>query len=287
MLASYFFKQLKQLELTKNYIYLSILYGLSTLLIPFVVQMLVNNLSLTGLWVSTASFLIIIGIGLFLSVFMKYGQFIITEYLQRKILQNQLSFWFKDKTTKSPYFFEMFSMLKSFSIVCSEGVDFFLTTSFGLVAMALIHPAFLTISLLICLALAAIRYMGKGAVKASIRVSDKKYELYDLGDRKNDKVLEDTVYDYFVTRENFFGFLKLQTLTILAAYVILQMILLTWGIHLIQISELSIGQLVSAEIISTNIFINLSKLPKILKSFYDFETSSYKLEYAKSLGEDK
>lgn len=275
-------KHFKSLKLTKNYVYLSILYGFSTLLIPFAVQLLVNNLSLTGLWVSTASFLLIIAIGLLLSILVKYGQFILVEYLQRQLLHGQLTNWIEKnkKKPKSPYFFEMFALLKSFSSLCIEGVDFLLTTSFGLLAIAFIHPAFFVISTLVCVSIYIMRQVGKGAIKSSIEVSNKKYDIYYNLSEENPEKQQNLIYDYFESRASFFQLHRNQALVIFVAYFVLQMMLLIWGIHLIELSQLSIGQLVSAEIISSNIFVSLVKLPKIIKGFYDFETSAYKIEYA-------
>ena len=42
-------KHLSTLKLTKTYLLLSLLYGISTLIVPFATQMLVNDLALTGL----------------------------------------------------------------------------------------------------------------------------------------------------------------------------------------------------------------------------------------------
>jgi hypothetical protein len=49
----------------------------------------------------------------------------------------------------------------------------------------------------------------------------------------------------------------------------------------VEATELSIGQLVSAEIILTNILISMQKLPDALENMYDFETSIYKINKAK------
>jgi hypothetical protein len=285
MYASYLVKHFHKLKLTRNYVYLSLLYGLSTLLIPFSVQLLVNNLALTGLWVSTFSFLLLISIGLLGSLLVKFTQLVMVEYLQRNILNNELEAWF-DGTShekyQSPYFFEMFKILKSFSFICSEGIDFVLTTAFGLLAISFIHPAFLVIGVLYLASLGVLRFLGRGAVASSIEESNRKYELYDSLSTKNVNDYQNLALDYFKDRDTHFGFIRKQAVVIFGTFFVLQIILLAWGIHLIQIHQLSIGQLVSAEIISTNIFLHYVKLPKLLESFYDFETSCYKIDYAKS-----
>lgn len=284
MFKTYLYQHLKQLKLSKNYFYLSLIYGFSTLLIPFGVQLLVNNLALTGLWVNTLSFLLLIGLGLLISILIKYAQFIIVEYMQRHILSNELGSWFEDTNAdqfKSPYYFEMFKLLKTFASLCTEGMDFVLTLVFGILAIAFIHPAFLLISILFCVSLGIIRLLGRGAIGTSINESTKKYDLFYSLDTKNLNTYDGLALNYFQARDHHFCIIKRQAMVVYSSYFILQIGLLTWGIHLIQIDSLSIGQLVSAEIIASNIFMNLVKLPKLLEGFYDFETSCYKIDYAK------
>lgn len=286
MKSSYFLTYLRSLRYTKSYFYLSLLYGLSTLLIPFGVQLLVNNLALTGLWVSTFSFLILISIGFLITLFVKYVQFILVEFMQRSMLVGELDDWFKKtrpENSQSPYFIEMFTILKSFSLILNEGMDIILTFSFGVLAIALIHPAFLLISILLCLSIVLLTYIGTNAIKTSNEESGQKYALYDQLDRKDHESFTTTVHSYFTSREAHYRIVKKQAILIYSSCFILQMILLAWGIHLIQINELSLGQLVSAEIISSNIFMNFLKLPKILDTYYDFETGCYKLNYGKGL----
>jgi putative ABC transport system ATP-binding protein len=280
----YLLRHIKSLELTPHYLFLSLIYGLSTLIIPFGVQMLVNNLALTGLWVSTFSFLVLIGVALAVTLVVKYGQLILVEYLQRHIVTSELKRWFSetnDRQFRTPYYFEMFKMLKSFAAVTSEGVDLLLTCVFGVLALTFIHPAFFIISLLFILLTYVIRLQGRGAIASSIQESDKKYYLFhNLYEKKFDDYA-DKALGYLRARDNHFGFIRRQSITVFITYFVLHVMLLAWGIHLIQINQLSLGQLVSAEIILSGMLTNYAKLPKLLESFYDFETSCFKVEYAK------
>jgi ABC-type bacteriocin/lantibiotic exporter with double-glycine peptidase domain len=52
------------------------------------------------------------------------------------------------------------------------------------------------------------------------------------------------------------------------------------GCYLIVNNQLSVGQLVSAELIISGIFVSLVKLPQTLESIYDYETSQYKISGA-------
>lgn len=277
----YIYLYLKRIKLTRGYAALACVYGVSTLLIPFASQFLVNALALTGLSVSTSTFLIIIGLGLGFSLFVKYLQTILLEYIQRSLLFRELANWQRkvpDADQDSPYFFEMFSMLKSFSTIVSEGIDLLLKTLFGGLALAFIHPGFMLLSVIFVLFLYRLRGQGIGAIDASVEESNRKYDLYFYLDNESHRKNESAITEVFRSRDVHFGFVKRQTRTVYISFFVVQMVLLTWGIYLIQQYQLSIGQFVSAEIIVSGIYISFLNLPKLIDNFYDFETSCIKLE---------
>lgn len=280
-------KHLSTLKLTKTYLVLSFLYGISTLIVPFATQLLVNDLALTGLWLNTFTFLFLIGVALAGALIIKYFQLLIVEYLQRHLFFREVSAWERKvphDEQQSPYFFEVFALLKSFSAIVTDGVDLFLKCFFGAIALAFIHPGFLVISALFLGTIVLIRWQGRGAILASLDESDQKYAIYDGIKEADASGAIRLMGDYLRERETQFGFIKRQSLTVFGSYFVLQMLLLAWGIQLVQVNQLSIGQLVSAEIIISGIFVNFSLLPKILRSFYDFETSYTKLEMLKTEG---
>jgi putative ABC transport system ATP-binding protein len=248
------------------------------------VQLLVNNLALTGLWISTFSFLLVIGAGLTLTLVVKYAQMILNEYLQRHLLNRELNRWRKmvpKANQSSPYFLESFNILKGFAFILAEGFDLLLKCVFGAIALIFIHPAFLMVSLLFVGFLILIRWRGRNAIVSSIIESDRKYDLFDALDDDGGGAFDRLTVEYFRERDTHFGYLRRQAVVTFVAHFSLQLLLLGWGIHLIQINQLSLGQLISAEIIVSNIFGGLGGLPKILETFYDYETSCYKLEAAK------
>ena len=284
MQRSYLSHDLKTLRFTKSYLFLACIYGLTSLIIPFSVQLLVNNLALTGLWLSTLSFLLLIGAGLGVSLVVKYAQLILNEYLQRHLLNRELLRWRqknKPAYVSSPYFFEAFNILKSFAFIVSEGFDLGLKCIFGAIGLVFIHPAFLVVSLIFISLMMLVRLRGRGAITASLSESDVKYELFHSLARADQDQLDTLTVDYFRTRDVHFGFIRRQAVITFAAHFTLQLLLLAWGIHLIQINQLSLGQLISAEIIVSNIFNGLSVLPKLLETYYDYETGCYKLAQAK------
>ncbi len=275
-----FFRKYLPLPSKKRYVFYSIGYGLSTLIVPFAVQFLVNNLALAGIWLNTFAFLVIIGGGLFLTQVLRYCQFMLNEYLQREIFVTETQLWQKEGLShSSPYFFETIMALKSFSTAFSYVVEIILVAGFGMLAIASFHPLFLVLILLIGGAIYSVFGYFDHAVITSIEESNKKYAIFYA--IKEDKIVKDSQIDgYLAARDVHFTYVKRNTIIVSAIIVLGQLLLLSGGIYLVQKSQISVGQLVSAEIILSGILVSIAKLPKALESIYDFETSQYKLSLA-------
>lgn len=279
--TSHFLRHLRYAKFTRSYFVLSCLYGLSTLIVPFATQMLVNNLSLGGFWTNTYAFLLIVGAGVTFSLFIKYLQTVLLEFVQRNLFFREISRWQRRAgpgQINSPYLIEVFAILKSFSAIVSEGVDLILRSLFGALALAFIHPAFLVVCALFIGSIAIIRWQGRDAIATAKSESHRKYEFFDRLVPAAHSQNGHLVYDFLQARDEHFKIVRRQAVTTYASILLLQMTLLSWGIYLIQINQLSIGQLVSAEIIISGITISYINLPKLLRNVYDFETSCSKLE---------
>jgi hypothetical protein len=274
-----FFDYAKRHLLTRKYVTLSILFGLTTLIIPLAVQYLVYGLALTGIWLNTIAFIAIISLGLFLSHALKYAQIILTEYIQRDIFVSEVERWRNVNLKKSRYFFEIPALLKSFSKSFSSCVDLALILVFGLATIISFHPAFLVLPIAIGTVLYLTWRTFSGAVETSIEESNLKYQLHT--EISFDASVKDaTVDEYLRARDSHFQYIKSSTKYVGALYIFCQLFLLGMGIFFIQIDQLSIGQLVSAEIIMSNVMGSLLKLPQTLEALYDFETGHYKLDHA-------
>ncbi|RYZ66013.1 MAG: hypothetical protein EOP05_19765, partial [Proteobacteria bacterium] len=160
MKRTYFIKNLRQIRMTPNYLFLATLYGLSTLIIPFAVQILVNNLALAGLWTSTLAYLTSITLALIGAMTVKYFQLILVEFMQRHIFFKQTAKWQRrtpPEKIHSPYFFEIFAMMKTFASLITEGADLLLRVIFGGLALLFIHPAFIALHILLLLSFLVLR----------------------------------------------------------------------------------------------------------------------------------
>lgn len=278
---------IKLLSSHKTYIYYSLGYGFSTLIVPLGVQFLVNNLALSGIWLNTSAFIFFIILGLILSQAIKHSQLVLVESLQREIFCIEIADWRNSKKNKySEYYFEILNLMKSFSKSYSNLIELCLVMFFGLLTIVIFHPAFLPLAALIVFTIYQIYTSSAPALHSSIKESDEKYKIFDK--INNDQTIQDTdIRSFLSARDYHFKFIRKNSFKIAALIVIVQAILLTLGCYLIRINQLSIGQLVSAEIIISGIFIPLSKLPLTLEAIYDYETSKFKISKAMSGGFDE
>lgn len=271
---------IRSLSLHRTYVFYSFAYGLSTLIVPLGVQYLVNNLALSGIWLNISAFLIFLVSGLVISQVIKHSQLIIVEYLQREIFVIEVDKWkFFDRKEYSHYYFEIFNLMKSFSKSYSNIIELSLVIVFGLTTIVMFHPAFISIVIIIILTIYQIFKSSAPALSSSIKESDEKYKLFDVV-RSVDHLTDSNLKSFLLARDLHFKFIRKNSFKISALIVIVQTILLSVGCYLIKINELSVGQLVSAEIIISGIFIPLSKLPLTLEAIYDYEASKFKIDKA-------
>lgn len=275
-----FFTIATNIKLRKPYYVYAILFGLSSLVVPLGAQFLVNNLALSGIWVNVLSFMVIFAIGLILSNALGYYLVILKEFLQRELFIFETSKWLPGIESRGQkYFLESIHLLKSFATVFTHFVEVGLILIFGLITIILFHPAFLFLPLFFLFTLFLISRTTKQAIKTSITESDAKYEMFDLV-LSNKNITENCLEKYLTTRDLHFNFIKSITLKISILNSICHVSLLGLGIYLIEVDQLSIGQLIAAEIILSGILQSVAKLPSTLESLFDFETSVFKLKKA-------
>lgn len=275
-----FFETVKDLSSNKLYLYYSLAYGLSTLIVPLTIQYLVNNLALSGLWLNITVFVVFVLIGLSISYMIKHSQLVILESLQREIFSLESKRWMNvKKKDYSYYFFEVFNLLKSFAKSYSNIIELSLIMIFGLFTIILFHPIFIPVAIIIIVTIFQIYKSSAPALNSSIAESDQKYKLHSLI-KSESKIDDSHLLDFLNAREKHFRFVRTNSFKVAILAVFIQTIIIALGSYLIRLEQLSVGQLVSAEIIISGIFISLSKLPKTLEAIYDYETSKYKIEKA-------
>jgi len=268
------FSTIKKMRFKNTYIMFAILYGISTLIVPLAVQFLVNNLILTGLWQSMVTFTIIIAMSLTLAQIFRHSLTIISESIERDLFDqfaDQIDF---SKAENKIYITELFHSLKSFTKLFSDAIEILLATIFGMMTIFLFHPGFIILPFICFFALRLIWQKNRDAIKTSISESNEKYEFINLSGELSD---EKKIY-YLTSRNDHFSYVKRNSLIVSGLFILTQILLIGIGTYFVQTNSLSIGQLVSAEIIISGIFASLLKVPKSMEAFYDYETSMYKFK---------
>ena len=276
----FFTKYLRLLKFNKTYIFYAFAYGLFSLVLPLGTQFLVNNLALAGIWANTVSFLVIFSTLIILAMVFKHTQLILVEYLQRDIFVREIKKWRHLKDAQnSHYYFEIYTLLKSFAKTYPDLIDMLLISLFGFLTIIIFHPAFLVLPIVTGMTIYFIHRSFGPAYKSSIEESNVKYGIYDqLSSDKGPSAIK--TYEYLLARNAHFRYIRKISIKMTALYAFGVIYVLAVGAFLIHANQLSVGQLVAAELITTGIMGSLSKLPNSLESLYDFETSHYKIEKA-------
>ena len=278
--SEHFRKTLVSTRLPKKYVILAVLYGLSNLVVPFATQFLVNSLSLSSIFANTFIFLIIVLCLLSLAQLLRYGQLVILEFIQREIFLVEAKKWeVQTLAKKSHYMLEIQTLMKSFSSAYGHLVELGLSVLFGFLVIMSFHPALIILPAITGAGFWYLFSTWQEAVRTSVVESNNKYKMVEL--KFNSEFLDDGIFAEFLrARDLHFSYIKRATIIVSVIFVVSQLYLLGTGIFLIELSQLSVGQLVSAEIILTGIMVSVTKLPKTMEALYDLDTSKIKLQLA-------
>ncbi len=168
-----------------------------------------------------------------------------------------------------------------------------LTTVIGMAVLAFYHPWLFGFDLLLLASIAFMIFvLGRGAIYSSIKESKTKYHMaswledvvrcpitfssgggVDLAMERSDHLIK----EYLTARQKHFRVLMRQILFALALQAVASTVLLGLGGWLVVTGELTLGQLVAAELIVTVIVGGFAKLGKHMESFYDLLASVDKL----------
>ncbi len=256
----------------------SLAYAVLGLIIPFVVQLIVNQLAMAGLTQNWITLGVLVGFGLGGFYLLKLTQIILLEYVQRKIKVQFIKFFQKKpdlKIEKKWYFFEINAIQKKIGSWAMDGFELTLTIFVGLVALIFYHPLFLFLSIYVCIILWLVCFLGKDGLRTSLEESDQKYKVFS--DIAENSSLQTDLTSYFVARHRHFIILKKQSIVLLFSQWFGQVIVLFGGLLLVELEQLGLGQFVAAEIIASSIFISLNKAPKFIENHFDLFTSVKKI----------
>lgn len=190
-------------------------------------------------------------------------------------------------------FFDVLTVQKASSALLLEGVSLSLQTLVGLILLATYHQLLFGFDLFLIGALVFIVWvLGQGAVSSAIRESRAKYAVAGWVEEMARHPFafklsggatfalersDGLAREYLLARRTHFRVVMRQFCFALGLQVVASTLLLGLGGYLVIISELSLGQLVAAELIVALVVSSFTKFGKQLEAYYDLMAAVEKL----------
>ncbi|MBX9654151.1 ATP-binding cassette domain-containing protein [bacterium] len=290
--------------------------GVLSLATPLAVESLVTSIAFGGLLQPLLIVSLLLFGSLAFAALLRIMQTILVEYLQRRIfvrLVADLSY----RLPRAPVaafdtqygpellnrFFDIVTVQKVCSVFLLEGISLFLSTLIGAVLLAVYHPYLLLYDIVLIAAMVGIVFLlGRGAIRTSINESLTKYSTADLLQEMVRSNLafklgagpelavnrgDQAARAYLSARERHFAIVIRQVIFALGLQAIASTVLLGLGGYLVISGQLTLGQLVAAELIVTVVIGSFTKIGKHLESFYDLIAAMDKIGHLIDLPEEE
>jgi putative ABC transport system ATP-binding protein len=280
--------------------------GLVSLAVPIAAQSLVNSLAFTALLQPIVVLSVLVLIGLALAGVLRALQHRVVEALQQRfmvrtthdIIERLRRVDIEEFRERSPIelvnrFFDAALVQKAGSTLLTDGMSAILQAAVSLVLLAFYHPALLAFDVVLIGLIGVILVgLGRKGTPTSIKESKAKYEIAAWlgevagalrtfkGKRAGEfayNKADELAAQYVHAREKHFTVVFRQTVSAYALQALATATLLGLGGFLIVEGQLSLGQLVAAELIVTGVLLSVSKFGKYLESYYDLTASFDKL----------
>ncbi len=294
----------------RGFLTVTLIYGivvsLLTLALPISVQVLIGAVANTAVVRSVVVLAVVLFLLLALSGILVSMQTYVLELFQRRFYGRMTSeialrtvysqttgFERINREGLINHYFEIDLILKSLPSLLSNGLALVLQTLVGYIVVSFYHPVFL----LFCVVHALLVYLiwrqaDAGAVRSVIDLSSAKHDTarwlesmarnhrqFKSG-RGSDYAIKRTnlmIDDYIVKHKKHFGYFFSQHIGLLVLYAAGSAIVLGVAGWLVIQGQLSLGQLVAAELILGAIFAGLSRASYYLELYYGIRGSLEKL----------
>ena len=286
--------------------------GLVSLAIPLAAQALVNTIA-AGIFLQPLIVLSLLVLGgLLFAAVLRMLKFCLVENLQRRIfaritlLLSERIPSIKSSALNTEYmpelinrFFDVMTVQKSWAKLLLEGPAALLQVSIGLILMAFYSPFLLGFDLIIIVFIIfAVSVLGIGGLKTSINESVLKYKvaewLEDMGRCQTSlktngfkdflvKRSDGLVLNYLRVRGEHFAVLFRQAFGTYLFQAVGSAGILAIGGWLVINRQLTLGQLVAAELVILNVLSALEKLIRNCDTFYDLLTGLDKVGHISDL----
>lgn len=280
--------------------------GLLSLAVPIAVQSLVNTVAFGSLIQPLVVLTALLAVALIGAAILRALQIRIAEMLQRRLfVRIVMEIGERLPRVSAPAlreangpellnrFFDVFTTQKSVTALLLGGVDAVLIALVGLVVLAFYHPVLLAFDLVLIVgAILVLIPLGRRGTTTSIEESKAKYAVAGWleemarhplsfksagGQQLAQHQVESLAKGYLEKRDRHFRIVFRQVVGALSIEVIASVALLAMGGLLVIERQLSIGQLVAAELIVTAVVASIAKLGGKVETFYDLVAAVDKL----------
>lgn len=284
----------------------ALIVGLLTLATPIAVEALVNTVAFGRFLQPVIILALLLFMFLAFSAAIRAVQTVVVEIIQRRLFarvagdlayrlprvrMNELDGAYAPELANR--FFDVVTVQKVAAQLLLDGLGLVLSAIVGMAVLAFYHPwlAGLDLALILMIGFVVV-VLGRGAVGSSVKESKKKYVmaawLEDIArcpvtfrtDGGSEFALERAdraIHDYLTARKKHFRILMRQVVFALALQALASTALLAIGGWLVVSKQLTLGQLVAAELIVAVIVGSVAKLGKHMESFYDLLAAVDKL----------
>jgi len=292
------------------YVRLAMVYGVAISLLslatPISVQLLINSVANTAmpapLWTLAGLLLglLLIVAGLSAMRFWMMALFerrlfarIVAEITVRAVHAQNPFFADQNRGDLFNRYFDLVVVQKAVPSLVIGAFTIILQSAVGLIVTSFYHPFFLAFNAILLLVILAIWLIwSRGSIRSAVALSHAKHEaarwLESVGgsngfyksSRHFDFAMdrsEAVTATYVERHQRYFRYSFTQTVAFLLLYAFASAALLALGGNLILSGELSIGQLVAAELILSGVFYGVSQLGWYLDTLYDLVASAEEL----------
>ncbi|MDX1983026.1 MAG: ABC transporter ATP-binding protein [Bryobacteraceae bacterium] len=290
----------------------SIAIGLLSLVVPIAVQSLVNTVAFGTLIQPLLVLTLIVLAGLGFSALLQAMRTYVVEIIQRRVFVRIASdaverllrvrvdaFDENHGPELVNRFFDIVTLQKAGAILLIDGLSILMQSIIGMILLAVYHPWLLAFDLLLLIAIAIVWFpLGAGAIPTAINESKAKYTIVAwLEEIARFPVTfksasgaayalartDELVTNYLTYRGKHFRILLRQVVGSLALQAIASSVLLGVGGWLVIQRQLTLGQLIAAELIVTLVVSGIGKFGKQLETYYDLAAAVDKLGYITDL----
>lgn len=275
----------------------AVFVGLLTLTTPIAVQALVNTVAFGTLLQPLVVLSLLLFLALAFAATLRGLQYWVVEVIQRRLfvrvvsdLSRRLprvrrdSFDGHDGAELANRFFDVVTLQKAASSLLLDGLEIVLTVGVGMLVLAFYHPFLFAFDLVLIAAIFVVAWLGRRGPSTAVDESKLKYEIaawleelarhdvafklgggLDYAEIRADGLLR----SWLAARSAHYRVVLRQFVLVLAMQALAGACILGIGGWLVIERQLTLGQLVAAELIVTVVVASVAKLGKYLEIYYD------------------